>query len=71
MAGGTVNAGSPPPSDRALELVRGAYDLHVHLGPDAVERSAYDYETAQRFAEVGMAGMVLSPITCRRRSGRR
>lgn len=39
--------------------MQGAYDLHVHLGPDAVERSAYDYEAAQRFAEVGMAGMVL------------
>lgn len=54
-----IDAGSPPPSQRALELVQGAYDLHVHLGPDAVERSAYDYETATRFADVGMAGMVL------------
>lgn len=55
----TIDAGSPPPSERALEVVRGAYDLHVHLAPDAMERSAYDYEVAQRFAEVGMAGMVL------------
>jgi hypothetical protein len=54
-----IDATSPPPSDRALRIVHGAYDLHVHLGPDAVERSAYDYEAAQRFAEVGLAGMVL------------
>ena len=57
--GAVIDAHAPPPSGRAVELVRGAYDLHVHLGPDAVERSAYDFETARRFAEVGMAGMVL------------
>jgi len=54
-----ISADAPPPSDRALEVIQGAYDLHVHLAPDAVERSAYDYEAAQRFARVGMAGMVL------------
>jgi hypothetical protein len=54
-----ISADAPPPSQRALEVIRGAYDLHVHLAPDVVERSAYDYEAAQRFAEVGMAGMVL------------
>ena len=54
-----IDATAPPPSDRAFRVVQGAYDLHVHLAPDAVERSAYDYEAAQRFAEVGMAGMVL------------
>lgn len=59
MSSGMIDATSPPPSDRALELVRGAYDLHVHLGPDAVERSAFDVDAAQRLAEVGMAGMVL------------
>lgn len=59
MPGGVIDAGSPPPSDRAFELVQGAYDLHVHLGPDAVERSAYDIDAARRFADVGMAGMVL------------
>jgi Family of unknown function (DUF6282) len=54
-----IGADAPPPSDRALEVVRAAYDLHVHLAPDVVERSAYDDEAARRFAEVGMAGMVL------------
>jgi hypothetical protein len=54
-----IDANSPPPSDHAFTLVQGAYDVHVHLGPDAVERSAFDYQTAQRFADVGMAGMVL------------
>lgn len=59
MHEGRISAGAPPPSDRALEVIQGAYDLHVHLAPDAVERSAYDYEAARRFAQVGMAGMVL------------
>ena len=39
-SGAEIDAHSRPPSARAVELVRGAYNLHVHLGPDAVERSA-------------------------------
>jgi hypothetical protein len=54
-----IGPDAAPPSDRALELVGGAYDLHVHLAPDVMARSAYDDEAARRFAEVGMAGMVL------------
>ena len=48
-----------PPSDEARELVRGAFDLHVHIGPDVVERRIDDVALARRFEEVGLAGFVL------------
>jgi Family of unknown function (DUF6282) len=47
------------PSDRARELVRGAFDVHVHISPDVVERRIDDVGLARRFEEVGMAGFVL------------
>jgi len=47
------------PSDRARELVRGAYDLHVHVEPDLAERRIDDLGLARRFAELGLAGFVL------------
>jgi Family of unknown function (DUF6282) len=47
------------PSDAARELVRGAFDLHVHIAPDVVERRIDDVGLAQRFAELGLAGFVL------------
>jgi Family of unknown function (DUF6282) len=47
------------PSDRARELLRGAYDTHMHISPDVVERIVDDITLAQRFAELGMAGFVL------------
>jgi hypothetical protein len=37
----------------------GAYDLHVHAGPDLFERVADDVETAARYAAAGMAGMAV------------
>jgi hypothetical protein len=49
----------PRPSDRARELVRGAYDLHVHTSPDLMPRSASDLELAYRCREVGLAGFVI------------
>src|SRR5579883_2897694 len=49
----------PRPSARARELVRGAYDLHVHTGPDLVPRSASDLELAYRCREYGLAGFVI------------
>jgi hypothetical protein len=51
--------GAPAPSDRARELVRGGFDLHVHVAPDVVERRIDDVELAHRFEEVGLAGFVL------------
>lgn len=49
----------PRPSARARELVRGAYDLHVHTSPDVMPRSASDLELAFRCREVGLAGFVI------------
>lgn len=47
------------PSARARELVRGAYDLHVHVEPDLAARRIDDLALAQRFTELGLGGFVL------------
>jgi Family of unknown function (DUF6282) len=47
------------PSGRARELLRGAFDTHIHVGPDVVARKIDDVSLARRFAELGMAGFVL------------
>jgi Family of unknown function (DUF6282) len=47
------------PTRRARELLRGAYDTHVHIAPDVVEREIDDISLARRFAELGTAGFVL------------
>jgi hypothetical protein len=47
------------PSDRARELVRGAFDLHVHVGPDVIARRIDDVSLARRFRELGLAGFAL------------
>jgi Family of unknown function (DUF6282) len=47
------------PSTHASELVRGAYDLHVHVGPDLAARRIDDLSLARRFAELDLAGFVL------------
>ncbi|WIM93591.1 DUF6282 family protein [Actinoplanes oblitus] len=49
----------PIPSERARALVTGAYDTHVHVAPDVMERRIDDVRLARRFAEVGLAGFVL------------
>jgi hypothetical protein len=49
----------PTPSAHARELVAGAYDTHVHVAPDVMERRITDVALAHRFHEVGMAGFVL------------
>jgi hypothetical protein len=49
----------PIPSERARRLLRGAYDLHVHINPDVIGRRISDVELARRFAGLGMAGFVL------------
>ena len=62
------------PGERALALVRGAYDLHVHTAPDVLPRSANDVEVARRFAHRGMAGFAIkshySPTAGRARLAR-
>jgi hypothetical protein len=54
-------AGERPsaPSQRARELVRTAYDLHVHIAPDVMKRRIDDVTLAERFLAVGLAGFGL------------
>ncbi len=40
-------------------LLKGAYDTHVHSGPDVLPRRFDDFELARRAQERGMAGFVL------------
>ena len=54
-----VTAEETRPSERARVLVRGAYDLHVHVGPDVPPRRIDDVTLARRFAELGLAGFAL------------
>jgi uncharacterized protein DUF6282 len=46
-------------SDRARELLRGAYDTHIHVAPDVVPRIVDDVTLARRFLELGMDGFTL------------
>jgi len=41
------------------ELIKGAYDLHVHSAPDVLPRKMDDIEMAQRIKESGMAGYAI------------
>ncbi len=47
------------PSSRARELIEGAYDIHVHSGPDVMARSASDLELARAFEKRGLAGYII------------
>ncbi|TNC27391.1 DUF6282 family protein [Amycolatopsis alkalitolerans] len=49
----------PEPSTHARELVKGAYDVHIHVAPDVMRRRIDDLALAGRFEAVGMAGFVL------------
>lgn len=46
----------PTPSERARLLVRGGYDMHVHIDPDFVPRIIDDIGLARRCLELGLAG---------------
>ena len=46
-------------SDHARELLRGAYDTHIHVAPDVVPRIVDDVTLARRFAALGMDGFIL------------
>ncbi len=41
------------------DLLKGAYDTHLHIAPDVVERKIDDISLARRFQELGIAGFVL------------
>ncbi len=45
------------------DLLRGVYDLHIHVSPDVVGRSKDLVELAKEAAEVGMAGLVIKDHT--------
>jgi hypothetical protein len=47
------------PTQRGRDLVRGAFDLHVHIDPDVVGRIVDDVTLAERFAQRGLAGFGL------------
>jgi hypothetical protein len=49
----------PQPSAWARDLVRGGYDLHVHVAPDVMERRIDDVDLAHAFEEKGLGGFVL------------
>lgn len=47
------------PSDAALALTQGGFDLHVHVDPDVIPRRITDLDLAHRFLERGLRGFVL------------
>jgi len=49
----------PEVTPELRELVRGGFDLHIHIAPDTVERRIDDVSLARRFAEVGLVGFIL------------
>lgn len=69
MAVGGLRAGIPPvragmltaaaPTEWARRLVRGAYDLHVHVEPDVMRRRVTDLQLARRCWDMGLAGFAL------------
>jgi hypothetical protein len=42
-----------------LELLRGAYEMHIHTSPDVGPRKCSDLELARRFAAAGLAGALI------------
>ena len=48
-----------PISERAREVVKGGYDLHVHSGPDVLKRIGSDLQIAQAFKECELAGYII------------
>jgi Family of unknown function (DUF6282) len=50
---------SDRPSEQARRLLHGAFDTHIHVGPDVVQRKTDDVSLARRFQELGMTGFVL------------
>ncbi|MBV9381503.1 MAG: hypothetical protein JO242_12630 [Streptosporangiaceae bacterium] len=58
-AGALSDPAAPVPSQRARDLVAGAYDLHVHVAPDVMKRRTDDLTLARRFAGAHLGGFVL------------
>jgi hypothetical protein len=45
--------------EAVAELLRGAYDMHIHTSPDVADRKTNDVLLAERALEAGIAGFVL------------
>ena len=52
---------STRPSEWSRRLVRGAYDLHVHVEPDVMRRRITDLQLARRCWDVGLAEPAAPP----------
>jgi len=50
---------SPSAAEKATELIKGAFDIHQHVGPDLWERSADAVDFARRASALGMGGFAL------------
>ena len=48
-----------PPSDAAWAAIRGAVDLHVHVGPDVIPRRVDDIDLAREFQRHHLGGFVI------------
>src|SRR5581483_11817125 len=46
-------------TDAAWEAIQGAYDLHVHVAPDVIERRIDDLGLARDFLARGLKGFIL------------
>jgi hypothetical protein len=49
----------PTPTQGSRAIVRGSYDLHVHVAPDVMRRRITDIELASRYGDYGLSGFVL------------
>lgn len=52
-----------PTGDTRGDLLVGAYDTHIHAGPDIVPRSVDFLQTAREAAAAGMAGVVFKDVS--------
>lgn len=44
---------------RAVDLIRGGYELHAHSFPSYIRRSLDDFELVKQAADAGMAGAMI------------
>lgn len=56
---GSAGANAAPVSDAAWKCLQGAYDLHVHVAPDVIERRIDDLDLAKEFLGRGLKGFIL------------
>lgn len=51
-------------TEEGFRLLKGAYDLHIHTGPDVVPRKLRDLEAVKRAMKAGMAGIAIKSHVC-------